>query len=177
MGGIKKGMNVLINGCSGGVGSFALQLAKAFNCKATGVCSSKNIEFAKGLGADRVIDYQHDNLFEIQEEYDIFFDVVGNLEYSKVKHLLQRGGIYVTTLPSFNILLLGSIHNLVSSKKMKKIFVQESKKDLELLADFVDAGLLKTHIDKSYELDDIAKAHEYSESGRVVGKLSLKIAE
>lgn len=177
MGGIKSGMNVLINGCSGGVGSFAIQLSKAYKCKTTGVCSEKNVEFAKSIGADRVIDYQHENLLEIQEEYDIFFDVVGNLEYSKIKHLLQRGGVYITTLPSFNILLLGSIHNLVSSKKMKKIFVQESKKDLELLADFVDAGLLKTYIDKSYDLDQIADAHHYSESGRVVGKLSLKIAE
>ncbi len=177
MGGIKAGMSVLINGCSGGVGSFALQLAKAFKCKATGICSTRNVEFAKELGADRVIDYQNENLLEVQEEYDIFFDVVGNLEYSKIKHLLQRGGVYVTTLPSFNILLLGSIHNLVSSKKMKKIFVQESKKDLELLADFVDAGLLKTYIDKTYELDDIVEAHQYSETGRVVGKLSLKITE
>ena len=177
MGGIKKGMNVLINGCSGGVGSFAVQLAKAFGCKVTGVCSEKNMAFAKEIGADRVIDYQNENMLAVQEEYDIFFDVVGNSEYSRVKHILQRGGVYITTLPSFNILLLGSIHNLVSSKKMKKIFVQESKKDLELLADLVDAGSLKTHIDKSYALDSIAAAHHYSESGRVVGKLSLKISE
>lgn len=177
MGGIRKGMNVLVNGCSGGVGLFALQLAKAFECKVTGVCSKQNVDFAIENGADRVIDYTSENVTEIQEEYDIFFDVVGNQEYSMVKHILQRGGVYVTTLPSFNILLLGSIHNLVSAKKMKKIFVQESKEDLELLADFVDAGLLKTHIDKVYDISEIAEAHKYSETGRVVGKLSLKIAE
>ncbi len=177
MGKIHKGMNVLINGCSGGVGSFAVQLAKAFGCKVTGVCSRRNIQFAKDLGADRVIDYTTQDIILLQEEYDIFFDVVGNNEYSKVKHILQRGGVFVTTLPSFNILLLGSFHNMVSSKKMKKIFVKESKEDLEILADFVDAGLLKTHIDKSYHLIDIAEAHQYSETGRVVGKLSLKIAE
>jgi len=177
MGQIKKGMNVLINGCSGGVGSFALQLAKAFDCKVTGVCSERNIKFANELGADRVIDYKKENILDIQEEYDIFFDVVGNSEYSNVKHLLQRGGVYVTTLPSFNILLLGSIHNMVSSRKMKKIFVQESKKDLELLANLVDDGLIKTHIDKTYDIAKVAEAHQYSESGRVVGKLSLKIAE
>lgn len=177
MGGIRKGMNVLINGCSGGVGSFAVQLAKAYGCKVTGVCSNRNMQFAKDLGADRVIDYTQQEIVSLQEEYDIFFDVVGNQEYSKVKHILQRGGVFVTTLPSFNILLLGSIHNLVSSRKMKEIFVKESKKDLEILADFVDAGLLKTHIDKSYDLIDVAEAHQYSETGRVVGKLSLKIAE
>jgi len=177
MGQIKKGMNVLINGCSGGVGSFALQLAKAFDCKVTGVCSERNVEFANELGADRVIDYKKENILDIQEEFDIFFDVVGNSEYSNVKHLLQRGGVYVTTLPSFNILLLGSIHNMVSSRKMKKIFVQESKKDLELLANLVDDGLIKTHIDKTYDIAKVAEAHQYSESGRVVGKLSLKIAE
>ncbi|MBN2598673.1 MAG: NAD(P)-dependent alcohol dehydrogenase [Marinifilaceae bacterium] len=177
MGNIRKGMSVLVNGCSGGVGSFAVQLAKAYDCKVTGVCSNRNVQFAKELGADQVVDYFEQDIVSLQEEYDIFFDVVGNQEYSKVKHILQRGGVFVTTLPSFNILLLGSIHNLVSSKKMKKIFVQESKADLELLADFVDAGLLKTYIDKSYDLIDIDKAHQYSETGRVVGKLSLKIAE
>lgn len=177
MGKIRKGMSVLVNGCSGGVGSFALQLVKAYGCKATGVCSTRNIEFAKELGADRVIDYTKEDIHLLQEEYDIFFDVVGNQEYSKVKHILQGGGIFVTTLPSFNILLLGSIHNILSSKKMKKIFVQESKEDLELLADFVDAGQLKTYIDKTYDLSDVAKAHQYSETGRVVGKISLKITE
>lgn len=177
MGKIRKGMSVLVNGCSGGVGSFALQLVKAYGCKATGVCSTRNIEFAKELGADRVIDYTKEDIHLQQEEYDIFFDVVGNQEYSKVKHILQGGGIFVTTLPSFNILLLGSIHNILSSKKMKKIFVQESKEDLELLADFVDAGQLKTYIDKTYDLSDVAKAHQYSETGRVVGKISLKITE
>lgn len=177
MGKIRKGMNVLVNGCSGGVGSFALQLAKAYGCRASGVCSTRNIDFAKELGADRVIDYTKEDIHLLQEEYDIFFDVVGNQEYTKVKHILQRGGIFVTTLPSFNILLLGSIHNLLSSKKMKKIFVQESKEDLELLANFVDTGQLKTYIDKTYDLSDVAKAHQYSETGRVVGKISLKIAE
>ncbi|RUT80084.1 NAD(P)-dependent alcohol dehydrogenase [Ancylomarina longa] len=177
MGNIRKGMNVMINGCSGGVGSFALQLAKAFECRVTGVCSTRNVDFAKEMGADRVIDYHHEDVLAVQEEYDIFFDVVGNQNYSAVKHLLQRAGVYVTTLPTFNVLLLGAIHNLVSSRKMKKIFVQENKADLELLADFVAAGLLNTHIDKSFNLSDIAAAHKYSETGRVTGKLSLRIAD
>jgi len=177
MGKIRKGMNVLVNGCSGGVGTFAIQLAKAFTCKVTGVCSSRNMQYARNLGADCVIDYMEQDIVSLQDEYDIFFDVVGNQEYSKVKHILQRGGVFVTTLPSFNILLLGSIHNIINSRKMKSIFVQESKEDLEILADFVDAGLLKTHIDKSYDLIDVAEAHQYSETGRVVGKISLKISE
>jgi len=177
MGNISKGMNVLVNGCSGGVGSFALQLAKAFECRVTGVCSTRNVAYAKKMGADRVIDYHEQDLLAVQEEYDIFFDAVGNQDYASVKHLLQRAGVYVTTLPTFNILLLGSIHNLVSSRKMKKIFVQENKADLELLADFIDAGLLQTHIDKTFDLANIAAAHEYSETGRVTGKLSLRIAE
>jgi NADPH:quinone reductase-like Zn-dependent oxidoreductase len=177
MGNIRRGMNVIVNGCSGGVGSFAVQIAKAFDCKVTGVCSSRNVDFAKALGADRVIDYTKEDMMKIQEDYDIFFDVVGNQDFASVKHILQRGGIYVTTLPSFNILLLGSIHNLVSSKKMKKIFVQESKQDLELLAGWIDDGLLQTFIDKTYEIDDIASAHKYSESGRVVGKISVKITD
>lgn len=177
MGKIRKGMSVMINGCSGGVGFFALQLAKSFDCKVTGVCSARNIEFSKKMGADRVIDYTQEDILSVQEDYDIFFDVVGNQEYAEVKHLLQRGGVYVTTLPSFNILLLGAIHNMMSAKKMKKIFVQPNKKDLEFLADLVDEGRLTTHIEKIYELSEIAEAHQYSESGRVVGKLALRIAE
>ncbi|WP_372754415.1 NAD(P)-dependent alcohol dehydrogenase [Labilibaculum sp.] len=177
LGKMKKGMNVLVNGCSGGVGSFAVQLAKAFDCRVTGVCSGRNKRFAEDLGVDIVIDYKSQDIVSLQEEYDIFFDVVGNQEFSKVKHLVQRAGVFVTTLPSFNILLLGSVHNLFASQKMKHIFVQENRADLELLADFVDAGLLKTHIDKSYDLNDVAEAHQYSETGRVVGKLSLIVAE
>jgi NADPH:quinone reductase-like Zn-dependent oxidoreductase len=177
LGKLKKGMNVLVNGCSGGVGSFAVQIAKAYDCRITGVCSDRNMPFAKDLGADVVIDYTTQDIVSLQEEYDIFFDVVGDKKFSKVEHLVKPGGVFVTTLPSFNILLLGSIHNLYRSKKLEQVFVQESRADLEFLADLVDGGLLKTHIDRSYDLIDVAKAHEYSETGRVVGKLSLIVAE
>ena len=90
LGKIKQGDRVLINGCSGGVGSFAIQIAKSFDANVTGICSSKNIEFSKNLGADNVIDYTRKNILERDETYDIFFDVVGNQSFSQIKKLLTK---------------------------------------------------------------------------------------
>jgi NADPH:quinone reductase-like Zn-dependent oxidoreductase len=172
---IMKGQEVLINGCSGGVGSFALQIARAFETHVTGVCSTRNIDVAMDLGAHRVIDYSREDLLKSGEKYHIFFDAVGNQSYFQIRHLLHSNGIFVTTLPTIKIMLMEPFHNLFSSRKIKKVMVRYSRKDLEFLSELVDQGKLRTRIDKEFKLEEIRQAHEYSETGRVVGKILIKV--
>lgn len=177
LGQISPGKRVVINGCSGGVGSFALQIARSYQSEVTGVCSARNIELALELGAHHIIDYTRDNLYENKSDYDIFFDVVGNQSFFKVMKLLSPKGIYISTFPSPFLFLFGPILNLFSSRKIKNVMVKNSRKDLELLAEWIDEGKIRPLIDKIFSLEKIQEAHQYSESGRVVGKILLKVKE
>ena len=171
---LKKSSKVLINGCSGGVGHFAVQIAKAIGADVTGVCSTKNVALAKELGADRVIDYTKENVTDNKEKYDIFFDVVANQLYGKIKPILNKNGKYVTTLPSVGV-ILNFITRLFSSKKASIINVKSNSQDLQLITEMIENGKVKPIIDKIYPLEDVREAHRYSETGRVIGKLALSI--
>ena len=171
---LKKDSKVLINGCSGGVGHFGVQIAKVLGAEVTGVCSTKNISIAKKIGVDKVIDYTKENVTKREVKYDIFFDTVANQSYSKVKPILNKDGRYVTTLPSMGV-ILNSITGLFSSKKAKMINAKSNPKDLKLITDMIENGKVKPIIDKIYSLDDIREAHRHSETGRVVGKLAISI--
>ena len=171
---LTKGSKVLINGCSGGVGHFGVQIAKALGANVTGVCSTKNVALAKELGADFVIDYTKENVTDKKEKYDIFFDAVANQSYGKIKPILNRNGRYVTTLPAVGV-ILNSITGLFSSKKASMINVKSNPQDLQLITEMIENGKVKPIIDKIYPLEDVREAHRYSETGRVVGKLALSI--
>lgn len=171
---LTKGSKVLINGCSGGVGHFALQIAKLLGADVTGVCSTKNITLAAELGADKVIDYTKENVTDKKDKYDIFFDVVANQSYGKIKPILNNKGRYVTTLPSVSV-ILNSITGLFSSKKASMINVKSNPQDLQLITKMIENGKVKPVIDKIYTLENVREAHRYSETGQVVGKLVLSI--
>ena len=174
LGKLKIEDKVLINGCSGGVGHFAVQIAKAMGADVTGVCSNKNINLARKLGTDKVIDYTNENIFSENITYDIFFDAVANQNPWKVRKYLNRNGKYVTTLPTVGVfmdMILGSS----CSKKSKIIAVKSVSEDLRFLSELIKSKKLITIIDKIYELKDIKAAHIYSETGRVVGKLAITI--
>ena len=122
---LKKGYNVLINGCTGGVGSAAVQIAKALGCNTTGICSTqKNIEFAKTLGADNVIDYKNDNVLDKKVTYDVIFDAVGNLKFSESKNIIKAKGIYVTTAVTLPAMIFAPLANVFRSKKLKIVIVK-----------------------------------------------------
>lgn len=174
LGGITKNSRVLINGCSGGVGHFGVQIAKTLGAHVTGVCSTKNTALVKDLGTDKVIDYTKENVTDKKEKYDIFFDAVANQSYSKIKPILKKNGRYVSTLPSVGV-ILNSIIGLFSSKKAKMINVKSNPQDLLQITKWIENGKLKPIIDKVYPLEDVREAHRYSETGRVVGKLALSI--
>ena len=175
LGHIKEGNHVIVNGCTGGVGLAGLQIAKALKCKVTGVCSTKNLELAHEIGADDVIDYTKEDILVNKDTYDIFFDAVASQSFDKAKVTLKQNGTYITTLPSFQSLILGPIINIISTKKIKTILVKPSTKDLAVLKEMVESGKLIPVIGKIYPLNKVQEAHAWSETERVVGKLVLKI--
>jgi NADPH:quinone reductase-like Zn-dependent oxidoreductase len=174
---LKKGDHILINGCSGGVGLAGVQIAKALGCKVTGVCSTKNLQVARNAGVDDVIDYTQQDVLKSAELYDIFFDVVANTSFSQAKLALKPGGIYVRTLPSFESIILAPWINAFSAKKAKILDCKASERDLATLKEMVENGKLVPLIEKVYPLEQVQAAHTRSETGHVVGKLVLKIAQ
>ncbi|MFD2824642.1 NAD(P)-dependent alcohol dehydrogenase [Lacinutrix iliipiscaria] len=171
---LKQGQHILINGASGSLGSAAVQLAKVMGAKVTAVCSTRNIDFVKSIGADEVIDYTKTSMANIQEKYNVIYDSVGTLSYKDSKKLISSNGVFMTPVLSGQILY----RMLFNSKKVKfaatGIKKTEELKRLFLeLVDLFKQGKLYTNIDKSYKLSDIADAHHYLETGRKVGNVVI----
>jgi NADPH:quinone reductase-like Zn-dependent oxidoreductase len=180
-GAMEENDSVLINGASGGVGSFAVQIAKAAGCRVTAVCGTANVERMRSLGADRVIDYRNQDFTKSPDKYDIIFDAVGARTFFQVRHNLRRKGRYITTLPNkpadiagFFLLPLLSIFGY--RKRTAFISVRPSGADLGRLALLMKEKKIVPLIDRIYYMRDIAAAHAYSETGRARGKILIKIA-
>jgi len=171
---IKQGDEVLINGAYGGIGSIAVQLAKLAGAKVTGVCSTENIENVKALHADTVIDYTKQDVYAVANKFDIVFDTVGKLDVGKIKGILKNGGVMVTTVPSFKV-FLAMFLNIFSSKKIKSVINKPTVKMMTFLANMVAEQKLKIIIDREYNLEEISKAHTYSETGKAKGKIIIKV--
>lgn len=172
---LKKGDHVLVNGASGGVGLAGIQIAKALGGRVTGVCSSNNLALVRKMGADEVIDYTKQNVLQNAGCYDIFFDVVPNHSFSQAQRTLRPAGIYVRTLPSFSTMILGPLLNPFRAQKSKVMDCKASAQDLAVLKEMVEKGQLVPVIEKTYALKQVQEAHTRSETGRVVGKLVLKV--
>ncbi len=174
---IKKGDNVLINGASGGVGIMAVQIAKSFGAKVTAVCGSDNIEMMKNLGADKVIDYKKEDFTDGDaNSYDLIFDAVAKSTFSKCKGILKPTGTFVITVPGPGEMFRFLLTKIGFSPKCEFLNVNSNQKDLKLIKKLIEEEKLKIIIDKEYSLEDIAKAHEYSEGGRAIGKIVIKVA-
>jgi NADPH:quinone reductase-like Zn-dependent oxidoreductase len=174
--GMEPGYNILVNGASGGVGYMAVQIAKAMNANVTAVCSAKNLQFVKGLGADKTIDYTKEDFTKLDKQFDIVFDAVAKSSFRKCKKLLVKDGKYVSTLPN-NGLFLHQALNFTRSKKAYFILAKPSGQDLVIISDFIKKKLLKPHIQKTFPLAEGAEAHRLIETERVRGKLVLKVIE
>jgi len=170
---IQSGQSVLINGASGGVGIFAVQIAKALGTEVTGVCSGKNFDFVKSLGADVLIDYTQQDFTQNQTQYDIILDAVGKQTFDNCKKVLKSKGVYVTTLPNLQNIVSIGLTSLFGSQKAKFILAQPNTADLLYLNELIETGKLRVVIDCTYPLQELAAAHQYSESERAKGKIAI----
>jgi NADPH:quinone reductase-like Zn-dependent oxidoreductase len=177
---LKTGQRILINGASGGVGVYAVQLAKHFGAHVTAVCGSANLEFVRSLGADSVIDYTKEDFTQTSERYDVIFDAVGKSSFKRCKRALTPNGIYLSTVPTAGLML----SMLLTSKSNGKRAVfaatglrkpNEKKRDLEYLNSLIEQGKLKAVIGKRFSFDQISDAHRYVETGHKRGSATVRI--
>lgn len=167
---------VLINGAAGGVGMFAVQIAKALETEVTGVCSTRNLEFVRSLGADRIIDYTQQDFAAENIQYDIIFDAVAKRSLARCKKVLKPNGVYITTLPTPEVVIQGVVSTFLPGQKAKFIMEKPNAQDLVYLKELIEAGKVRTVIDRTYPLQELAAAHTYSESERAVGKIAISCA-
>ena len=175
---IQKGQKVLIVGSAGGVGTFAIQLAKYFGAEVTGVCSSKNVQQTLSLGADHVIDYTKENFTKSEIRYNIILGINGNYPLLAYKKTLTSSGTYVMIGGSlsqiFKSLLFGWILSF-GSKKMKSLAAKANKTDMEFLAQLLEKGIIKPVIDRRFSLDKAVDAMNYLKQGHSTGKVLINI--
>jgi NADPH:quinone reductase-like Zn-dependent oxidoreductase len=181
---IQPGQKVLINGAAGGVGTFAVQIAKSFRADVTGVCSTRNVEMVRSLGADHVIDYTQEDFTKSGQHYDLIFDLVANHSFSACGRVLNPKGIYigagVVGLGGSMIgLLTRRITELVLSRFVSQKFVtfiaKLSKEDLAILHELMKAGKVTPVIDRSYSLSEVPEAIRYLEEGHARGKVVITL--
>lgn len=172
---LKKGQQILINGASGGVGTFAIQISKIYGAMVTGVCSGKNTELVASLGADNVIDYTKSDFIKGKIKYDVIFDAAGNKEFFTCKSVLSPGGIYITLIPNGKIILLSLLTSVLPGKKCKFITAKPNLHDLSWLKEKIEEEAIKVVIDKIYPLEKARDAHEYIEKGHARGKVVLMV--
>jgi len=179
-GGISPGQKVLIQGASGGVGTFAVQLAKSFGAEVTAVCSPRNLKMARSIGADHVIDYTKEDFTRNRQCYDLIFAVNGYHPLSAYKRALRPQGIYVCaggTMPQFfEAILLGSLMSRNGDKKLGIMGIAKvNREDLATLAELLKAGKIAPVIDQSYPLSEIAEAFRYVEDTHAQGKVVITV--
>lgn len=179
---IKAGQKILIIGASGSIGTLAVQLAKYYGAEVTAVCSSKNVDLVKSLGADHVIDYKKQNFVKMNQCYDVVFDVVFKSSFSQCKKILVKNGLYMTTKPSVGILITMLWTKMFNGKKA--VFfpagmrpVADKVADLKHLTTLFEAGVYKIIIDRAYPLEQIVNAFRYVGQGHKVGNVIIEVAK
>jgi NADPH:quinone reductase-like Zn-dependent oxidoreductase len=176
MGSIQAGQRVLINGASGGIGTFAVQIAKYYGAQVTGVCSTRNVEWVKSLGADQVIDYTKEDFTKTGQTYDVIFDAVGKSSFSRCRSSLKEEGLYLVTVPKLTVLLQMALPSMTGSKKVKMEGAPAKLENLVFLKELIEAGKLRTVIDRHYPLEQTAEAFRYVEKGHKKGHVVITVA-
>ena len=178
---IQAGQKVLIYGASGSVGIFAVQLAKHFGAHVTGVCSTDNLDLVKSLGADEVVDYTREDFSRAGRVYDIVFDTVGKSGFSRSLKSLKRGGPYVLVGGSgrlssiLEMILRGAWVSLTGAATVISGVARAAAEDQAFLKGLIEAGKLRTVIDRRYSLDEIAEAFRYAEAGHKKGHVVIVV--
>ncbi len=177
---IQAGQRVLINGASGGVGSFAVQIAKAFGAEVTAVCSTKKVDMVRSIGADHIIDYTQTDVTKTGQPYDLILDAAAYRSVFDYLPILTRTGTYVliggSTTRLFQVMLfLGPLISLMSRRKVKCLILTHNQADLVILRDLLEAGKIVPWIDRRYNLSEVPAAIRYLEQRQVVGKVVINV--
>lgn len=178
---IQPGQNVLVNGASGGVGTFAVQIAKSFGAEVTGVCSTRNVDIVRSIGADHVIDYTQEDFTQNGHRYDLIIDAATYRSISDYKRVLNPGGVYVmvggATAQFFQAMLLGPLMSMAGSKKMGTFIKKPNQKDLGFMKGLLEAGKVVPVIDRYYPLNEVPEALRYLEEGHARGKVVITVIQ
>ncbi|MFX0059392.1 MAG: NAD(P)-dependent alcohol dehydrogenase [Candidatus Hodarchaeota archaeon] len=172
---IQSGQKVLINGAGGSIGTFTVQLAKSFGALVTGVDSSEKLEMLNSIGINHVIDYTQEDFTKMGENYDVIFDVVRKSSFSGCIKSLNKNGIYLQTNHGMLRRIRGLWASITSSKKVVSGTIAERTEDLVLLKELIEAGEIKSVIDRYYPLEQIVEAHKYVETGQKKGNVVITI--
>jgi len=183
---IQSGQKVLVNGASGGVGTFAVQIAKSFGTEVTGVCSTRNVDLVRSIGADHVIDYTKEDFTRSEQRYDLIYDLVGNHSFSERRGILNPNGICVMAglggagwHEGFASRLLGELNGYLRSRFTSQKFIayiaQFNKADMSILADLMQSGKVRPVIDRTFKFSETADALRYLETGHARGKVVVAV--
>ena len=179
---IQPGQKVLINGAAGGVGTFAVQIAKSFGAEVTGVCSTRNVEMVRSIGADKVIDYTRENFTSSGQHYDVIFDLVANHSFSERRRVLTPKGIYIgagimgRSVSIIGLLTSGITESMLAlfvSQKFVSFLAKLNQEDLTAIGALVEEGKVTPVIDRRYSLSEAAEAVRYLEEGHARGKVII----
>src|SRR5271155_2129745 len=180
---IQTGQSVLINGAAGGVGTFAVQIAKAFGAKVTGVCSTRNVDMVRSIGADRVIDYTQEDFTKSRQRYDLFFDCIGNHSLTACRHILNPKGTLIMVGAPGDGPLTGLLARLIGAlvlsqfgkQKMVFFIAKMNQEDLTILGGLMETGKVTPVIDRCYGLSEVPEALRYLEEGHARGKVVISL--
>lgn len=168
--GLQKGQSVLILGASGGVGHMAVQIAKIMGAKVIAVASQSSKIFVEQFHPDEFIDYQSEDILNLQQKVDVFFDVAGIYTFPKCKHLLNPGGVYINTLPRPKILAHKIFQWFTKGKKVKTLLMKHNEQDLQQIKQWIEENKIMVKIGRSFTLDNISEAHTFAQQGHSKGK-------
>ena len=174
-GNIESGQKVLIYGAGGTVGTVAVQLAKSFGAEVTGVDSTRKLDMLRSIGADKVIDYSKEDFTKSGETYDVIFDVVGKSSFSGCIRSLKEKGFYLLGNPGLSQLVRRPLTSMRSSKKVMGGTVSYRSEDLIFLKELIEAGKLRSAIDRRYPLEEIVEAHRYVDTGQKKGNVVITV--
>jgi len=180
---LQPGQKVLVNGAAGGVGTFAVQIAKSFGAEVTGVCSTRNVEMVRSIGADQVVDYTQENFIKSARRYDVILDCVGNHSFSECRRVLNPRGIYVGAGGTSDNWMIGPLTRAIKalvlswfvSQKQVMVLAKPSKEDLTIMGELMATGKVTPVIDKRYSLSQVPDAIRYLEAGHARGKVVITL--
>ena len=173
---LKRGQKVLVNGASGGIGTFAVQIAKAFGADVTGACSTRNVEMVRRIGADHVIDYTRESFTDGAMRYDVILDIVGNKSWAECRRMLTTNGKYVAAGGPPRRALPLLLREPFTRGKLNTFVARANADDLNVFRELIEDGGVTPVIDRTYTLEETAEAVRYVAAGHTRGKVVVKIA-